>query len=378
MCFIAANHGVPWGASEFLWQRAALALTSRLDFDIAVCIRSWSLGLDPVKELIQAGCVVIPREVDEDDRAFNAGRVTADTAAIDRFSPHLVVVSHGDNREGLAWMEHCHRLKVPYITLAHRASEDDWPSSLMSERLRVAYTAAQAAHFVSHHNRRLTEWQICSDLPNASVVRNPYNVNHASPFDWPTTANGYRMACVARFDLLSKAHDSLLAVLAHPRWRHRPFHLELVGRGDDIELLRRLRSFLGAEQVSFNSEVDAVSSVWDRTHALILPSRREGLPVAIVEAMLCGRPALVTNVGGSAEPVSHGVTGWIAASPSPAALEATLEESWAQRDSWEQMGYEAYRTIRTIVPEHPAEAYADTLAAIASQFVVVNEVSEME
>ena len=47
--------------------------------------------------------------------------------------------------------------------------------------------------------------------------------------------------------------------------------------------------------------------------AFILTSDREGLPLSILEAMACGLPCLVTEVGGNAEAVTHLVHGLVVA-----------------------------------------------------------------
>ena len=46
-------------------------------------------------------------------------------------------------------------------------------------------------------------------------------------------------------------------------------------------------------------------------NAFVLTAHREGLPFAILEAMACGLPCIVTNVGGNAEAVAHNVTGLV-------------------------------------------------------------------
>src|SRR5690606_30837572 len=161
--FIAANQGVPWGASEFLWSRAAHTLAASSDVEVAACVKSWSLGLDPIEELRSVGCRIIARLKEEDERAFEMCEVPpAPTKEVLQLRPDLVVISHGDNREGLPWMELCSAHGIRYVSLAHRASEWDWPPPFVIPRLRSAYLAASAAHFVSEHNRRLTEQMICA------------------------------------------------------------------------------------------------------------------------------------------------------------------------------------------------------------------------
>jgi glycosyltransferase involved in cell wall biosynthesis len=52
-------------------------------------------------------------------------------------------------------------------------------------------------------------------------------------------------------------------------------------------------------------------------NAFVLTSHKEGLPFAILEAMACGLPCIVTNVGGNAEAVVHNVTGLVVTAGSP-------------------------------------------------------------
>jgi glycosyltransferase involved in cell wall biosynthesis len=157
----------------------------------------------------------------------------------------------------------------------------------------------------------------------------------------------------------------LLEVLAGAKWRRRALAVQIVGReGPHAALLRELSDFLEVGQVTFHDSVEQISSIWEQCHALILPSRKEGLPVAVVEAMLAGRPCLVTDVGGSAELVEHTRSGWVAESPTGPALERALDLAWESRSRWADMGEYAARTIRSQVPADPAETYADLLLSL--------------
>lgn len=362
VCFVAANQGVPWGASELLWSGAAEVFATR-GVDVTACVKGWSSELAPVRRLRSAGCRIVIRPTLEDEHAFWRSQVPAKAALeVLQHRPHLVVISHGDNREGLPWMEFCASHRLPFVSVAHRASEHDWPDDLLVPRLKAAYIAARASHFVSEHNLRLTELMINTHLNRTAIVRNPYSVDYRGAVAWPTGDGPLRMACVARLDLESKAHDVLFNVLATPKWRNRELYVDVVGReGPHVRLLRELAAHLQLDRIRFRNNVENIRSVWAECHALVLPSRKEGFPVAIVEAMLSGRPCLVTDVGGSAEAVDEGRSGWVAESPTVAALDRALELAWHSRDRWPSMGGHAARAIRSLVPADPARVYADLL-----------------
>ncbi len=84
-----------------------------------------------------------------------------------------------------------------------------------------------------------------------------------------------------------------------------------------------------------------------------MPSRLEGQSLTLIEAMNFKRACIVTQVGGIEELIEDGKSGFIAAYPCSAAIEHALERAWEKRDDWEQMGIEAYNSIKS---NHPADA----------------------
>lgn len=87
---------------------------------------------------------------------------------------------------------------------------------------------------------------------------------------------------------------------------------------------------------------------WIReAHVLVLPSYREGLPRAVMEAMAMGRPCIVTDVPGCRDVVTHHRNGIIVDAQNPAALvdAATL---FVQRrrllDPWSRAAVQAAKT----------------------------------
>jgi len=61
--------------------------------------------------------------------------------------------------------------------------------------------------------------------------------------------------------------------------------------------------------ITWAGHVSDISAVWAKSHIAALPSRREGLPKALLEAAACGRPMVATDVPGCREVVIADKTG---------------------------------------------------------------------
>lgn len=70
----------------------------------------------------------------------------------------------------------------------------------------------------------------------------------------------------------------------------------------------------------------------------VLPSRWEGLPLTIIEAMMAGLPVVASHVGGVAELVEDGVTGFLVPSEAPAALAEALRKLLEDSELRKRMG----------------------------------------
>jgi glycosyltransferase involved in cell wall biosynthesis len=70
--------------------------------------------------------------------------------------------------------------------------------------------------------------------------------------------------------------------------------------------------------------VDDIRKVWERAHIAVLPSRREGLPVSLLEAAAFGRPMVATDVPGCREIARHDVNGFLVPPDDPSALAGAL------------------------------------------------------
>jgi glycosyltransferase involved in cell wall biosynthesis len=97
--------------------------------------------------------------------------------------------------------------------------------------------------------------------------------------------------------------------------------------------------------------------IWASNHVLIMPSRLEGLPLAMVEAMLCGRPIIATDVGGHAEVIEDGVTGFLADAPTVQSITEALNRFWARRADAQTIGEAGAQRIRRLLPPDPVRVF---------------------
>ncbi|WP_354580781.1 glycosyltransferase [Hymenobacter sp. UYP22] len=245
--------------------------------------------------------------------------------------------------------------------LAQKAIDYFLPPYLERRLVQTVFQAAQRSLFVSRHNLLLTQLQLGMELPTAEVVWNPFNVPFLGELPWPVTSAEapVRLACVARLHIADKGQDLLLQVLAQPKWRRRPVQVTLYGNGPDKIALSEMIRFLKLDSsVSFGGHTADIMAIWRNHHALILPSRHEGLPLALVEAMLSGRPTIAVDAGGIAELLVDNQTGFLAGAATVQALDEAMERAWLLRGQWPAYGTAAAHHARATVPANSVELLA--------------------
>ena len=95
-----------------------------------------------------------------------------------------------------------------------------------------------------------------------------------------------------------------------------------------------------------------------------MPSRFEGLPLAVIEAMLCGRPGIATDVGGHSEVIEDYITGFLAQSPTSVSMSEAIERFWTRRHDSKMLGEAGLKRIRNLLPPDPVQSFSDELTNI--------------
>ena len=359
--FITSNHWVSWGGSEELWAAAALAL-AQSGFRVSVSVPEWPQQAWPLVQLANAGCQMNYRPRENNVRSnvrrlMGRGRLLA---GVDE-SPDLVVISQCANFDGVDWMEDCQYRNLPYAMIVQAAAEQLWMHDPVVSRLRKGYQLAKMSYFVSNGNHELTCRQIGLRIEKWERVYNPFKVPYNDPPLWPSSPEELSLACVGRIHVPSKGQDLVLDALSREQWKNRSVSISFYGEGVHQKSVERLANLFNISNVSFHGFVHEIDQIWARHHALFLPSRYEGLPLAVVEAMLSNRPVIVTNVAGNSELVKDGVTGFIASAPHVDSVSSTLERVWQERNRLQEMGLAAGKAARKFVPENPGMYLAQRL-----------------
>jgi sugar transferase (PEP-CTERM/EpsH1 system associated) len=132
---------------------------------------------------------------------------------------------------------------------------------------------------------------------------------------------------------------NLIRATALAAERVRDLRVEVAGNGPCAEELQRLASELGVgERIRFLGEIRDVPALLARARMFVLPSRSEGIPLTVLEAMACGLPVIATRVGGLPEVVEDALTGVLVPSADPAALAEAVIEIWNDPGRADRMG----------------------------------------
>lgn len=125
---------------------------------------------------------------------------------------------------------------------------------------------------------------------------------------------------IGRLDAM-KAHDVLLKAIAQLEG----VRVIILGEGTQRPALEQLAAELGiSDRLTLAGWVDNPRAYLPQFDVMALPSRSEGFPLAIVEAMLAARPVVATRVGSVTEAVIDGETGLLIEKDDVAGLAAAL------------------------------------------------------
>jgi glycosyltransferase involved in cell wall biosynthesis len=119
-------------------------------------------------------------------------------------------------------------------------------------------------------------------------------------------------------------------------------HFLIVGAGPDRDFLERQAVARGlADRLHWAGHRTDVPGLLAASTAFILPSRWEGMPNAVLEALAAGKPVVATRAEGTPELVRDGINGWLVGIEQPQELAEAVVRLLSDRPRLPAMGRES-------------------------------------
>lgn len=237
-------------------------------------------------------------------------------------------------------------------------------------------------HILSNRSR---EYLVSYGFRADKIVRIPNGIDvnkfYPAPEKRPDQARAERdIVCVARMSF-PKGIDVLLhawyRMMSEPgEWRSQLKPRLLIAGGGELQgHMERIAKELGIEDsVVFLGLTSDVIPLVQGAWGFVLPSRWEGMPNALLEAMACEVPCISTRVSGSEDIIANGVDGLLVEPEQPAELAVALRRIIEDTEFAQGLAQKGLETIRrdyllTRVTEQMLELYDQALGQMKGAVV---------
>lgn len=261
---------------------------------------------------------------------------------IERVRPHLIQLN--SSKSGAVGRIAAVGTRVPIVFTAHgwAFSTTERGAHLYAVVERMLAPLASAIVCVSAADRARA---LANHVGKPSRLHVIHNGVEALPHPfargaWPDRP---RLACVAR---LSPPKDVPLLLRALARPGLEPWTLDIIGDGPLRAAVEEAVAALGLdERVRLLGDRRDVVPYLLGSDALVLPSRWEGFPYAILEAMAVALPVVASDVGGVSEAVRHRETGLLVPHGDENALARALHELLTNGDWARSLGLAGHALV---------------------------------
>jgi len=139
----------------------------------------------------------------------------------------------------------------------------------------------------------------------------------------------------------------------------------VVGEGEDAVQLREHRDRVGATHVELVGNRPDARAITGAADVFVIPSRTEGTPLALLDAMALERPIVATAVGGLPELLRHEENALLVAPDDPSALAGAIARLLRDRPLAGRLGAAARATVeRDARAQVTAAAYLDVYRSV--------------
>jgi glycosyltransferase involved in cell wall biosynthesis len=247
------------------------------------------------------------------DGLLRGPRTRSLAEAIDLWKPDWAVNVQGFITLGLCALGACRALRIPvvsYVPMAHRV----WtlrpsPVSLLQDLLNRFWYSVPAA-FITTSDRMKGKLVRERGVPESRVAVAEYGPDISRPPSGDRAAarkafgftEGRIIGVMGRVEFGQKRQDFLIQAVARQREALAGYRFVIVGDGPDLPTAMRLVEKLGVgDRVQFMAWQKDPFALYPALDAVLIPSRYEGVPLVMLEAMFHRIPVLASDVDGMAD-----------------------------------------------------------------------------
>jgi len=206
-------------------------------------------------------------------------------------------------------------------------------------------------------------------IPNAAppIVPRQHLGREAKLAEFGLASSGPTIGFIGRLWPQKRVHDLIWAVdvLRISGWKS---HLLIAGDGPRRAALERFTRNLDLEShVHFLGHQKDIDGLLDAIDVVVVPSRFEGMPNTVLEAMRAGKPVIATRIPGMDEVVLDGITGILVEPKQPFALARAISRLLSDQELRERMGAAGKQRIQEAFSvERMVDSYSELYESVLS------------
>jgi glycosyltransferase involved in cell wall biosynthesis len=252
----------------------------------------------------------------------------------------------------------CEQVHPPYSSLAVLAKRYHCAKLFFFFRNQV-YRKAKAIVLLSERSRKEFPAALQSRI---HIIPNPLSPLEASGKELQALEGEEILLAVGRLNS-QKNHKLLLEVFSNLAQKRPGLRLYILGEGPERERLEQQRRELGLEgKVFLPGNQKNIASALTQASVFVLPSRYEGFPLALLEAMSMSCACVASDCEtGPSEILRHGKNGFLFPEGDAPSLERLLEQLLSDPALRQRLGAQAKEDVQCYAPKIIAEKWRKLL-----------------
>lgn len=144
----------------------------------------------------------------------------------------------------------------------------------------------------------------------------------------------------------AKDHENLFKAWSKIDFKGIKAQLVIVGDGEKRDELKNLVNTLGIQKdVVFLGQREEIREIIANMDLMILPSKREGFPLSVLEYMAMGKSVIATKVGGVTEIIEHGVNGYLVPAENSEELANAISNYFLYPEALKKIAIQGQKTV---------------------------------